>query len=99
MNLKKLGFILLIGIVLFLFLCRSPAINNWDINKGDGKPNKIIFFGDSLTTGYGLKDKADSFPHQIARQLKFFLNHWKKFVVKFAGKLRVKPGHTEIRFR
>lgn len=56
-------------LITFLFIfCRNPPANNWDIDKST-EFKQIIFFGDSLTSGYGLKDQSKSFPNIIGRQL------------------------------
>ena len=55
-------------IIFLFFYCKGPSINNWEIQKPD-KINQIIFFGDSLTSGYALKNKEDSFPNKVAKKL------------------------------
>ncbi len=59
--------VLLLGVGYF-FLCSQPRVNNWQIRK-NGKPEKLIFLGDSLTTGYGMDDPKLSYPNQLAKML------------------------------
>ncbi len=56
-------------IIFLFFYCKGPAINNWEISKPDKKFTQIIFLGDSLTSGFGLKDSNKSFPKQIGQSL------------------------------
>jgi lysophospholipase L1-like esterase len=65
---KKIGIIIGILIIGYFFLCSSPSVNNWDIKNGSGF-SKVVFFGDSLTTGFNLKDKDQSYPAKLARKL------------------------------
>lgn len=55
-------------ILLFIF-CSGPSINNWEITKPQTPITQIIFFGDSLTSGYGLKDSERSFPNIVGKKL------------------------------
>lgn len=48
---------------LFLFLAASVAINAADTTK------TIVFFGDSLTAGYGLEDNSLAFPGLVQRRI------------------------------
>jgi len=56
-------------IIFLFFYCKGPSINNWEINKPAKQVNQILFFGDSLTSGYGLDNKNKSFPHLIGKTL------------------------------
>lgn len=64
---------LLTGSAIFLLIiywqCKSPSINNWEIANPATPITQIIFFGDSLTSGFGLKDNKTSFPHQLSKEL------------------------------
>ena len=58
-----------LAVIGYFFLCRSAPVNNWEIKKSSGFKN-IVFFGDSLTTGYNMKEKDQSYPSKLARKLK-----------------------------
>lgn len=55
-------------VILFLF-CRGSSANNWEIQKPQTPITQIIFFGDSLTSGYGLKEPDKSFPNIVGKKL------------------------------
>ena len=57
-----------LALVMLFFVCKSPSINTWDIPKA-ATTDRIIFFGDSLTTGFGLQDKKDSYPNRVCKKL------------------------------
>ncbi|MCM8537138.1 MAG: GDSL-type esterase/lipase family protein [Lentisphaeraceae bacterium] len=62
---------LLIGFVVFIALfftfCSGDSINSWEIDKPK-KVDQLVFFGDSLTAGYGLKKVNESFPNVVSNQ-------------------------------
>ncbi len=68
MNMKYLLLVVLLLGVGYFFLCNQPRVNNWEIRKTE-KPEKLIFLGDSLTTGYGMDDPKLSYPNQLAKML------------------------------
>ena len=68
MKFKGLAALLLAGLLFFTF-CSGDKLNSWEIHKAEGKINRLVFFGDSLTAGYGLSDKTKSFPDLVAKQL------------------------------
>ncbi len=68
MNVKYLLLVVLLLGVGYFFLCNQPRVNNWEIRKTE-KPEKLIFLGDSLTTGYGMDDPKLSYPNQLAKML------------------------------
>lgn len=70
MSKKHLLIICSLSFLLLFFYCKSPAVNNWEIKKPQAAFTQVIFFGDSLTSGYGLKDSKQSFPHQMSKQIK-----------------------------
>jgi acyl-CoA thioesterase I len=55
-------------IFLLFFVCKSDGVNSWEVSKPQ-KISQLIFFGDSLTAGYGLKDRKESFPDKVAKAL------------------------------
>ena len=70
MTLKKWLSAILLGSAAILFICtRGSSINSWPLQTPQMPLTQIIFFGDSLTNGYGLKNKELSFPNRIADQL------------------------------
>ena len=75
MNLKKISFIFVPAALILFFVCQSPPVNNWKIKKGP-QPKKIVFIGDSLTAGYGLKNLEESFPNQLATLLKLPMSRY-----------------------
>ena len=59
------------SVVIFILLfsvCSGEKINSWEIKKSE-KIDKLVFFGDSLTAGFGLQNQKDSFPNLIASSL------------------------------
>jgi acyl-CoA thioesterase I len=68
MSIKYIVLTALLLIVGLFFVCRQSPVNNWQIKK-NGKPEKLIFLGDSLTTGYGMDDPNLSYPNQLAKML------------------------------
>ena len=58
-----------LAVILLFFYCKGPSVNNWEITKPQTPFTQIIFFGDSLTSGYGLKDNELSFPEQVGKEL------------------------------
>lgn len=56
-------------ILILFFFCQGPKVNNWEISKPESPFKQIIFFGDSLTSGYGLNDDNESFPTLIGKNL------------------------------
>lgn len=56
-------------------LRRSAAVHAHDLDhtatvgEGSGEPARLLVLGDSAARGYGLRDVADTFPHQLARHL------------------------------
>jgi len=66
---RKLTYIFLSLILGYFTLCSSPSINNWQIRQFESAPSQLIFFGDSLTKGYGLKDLSKSFPERISQEM------------------------------
>ena len=56
-------------ILILFFYCRGPSVNNWEINKPETAITQVIFFGDSLTSGYGLKENSNSFPNQVGKSI------------------------------
>ncbi|QJD98200.1 arylesterase [Mucilaginibacter robiniae] len=48
----------------------QEAVKQQEASKTDNQPQKtVLFFGDSLTAGYGLDDPADAFPGVIAKKI------------------------------
>lgn len=39
------------------------------VGEGGGEPVRLLVLGDSAARGYGLRDVADTFPHQVASRL------------------------------
>lgn len=60
----------ILSLILLFFYCKSPTVNNWEIKKDQKEFTQVIFFGDSLTSGYGLKESKKSFPIQLSKLLK-----------------------------
>lgn len=67
-------------IALGLFSCRNEAatsttetdsavINEVDTNTEDTSKKTILFFGDSITAGYGLDDTADAYPALVQQKI------------------------------
>lgn len=56
-------------------LRRSAAVHAHDLDhtatvgEGSDEPARLLVLGDSAARGYGLRDVADTFPHQLARHL------------------------------
>lgn len=68
MKLKILATLLILGVFFFTF-CSGDKLNSWDILRPKDKIERLVFFGDSLTAGYGLSDKSKSFPDLVAQKL------------------------------
>ncbi|MDF3820680.1 arylesterase [Leptospira sp. 96542] len=60
-------------ILLFLQFCSESNPNHEDPKKAEAvsvnDSKRIIFFGDSLTAGYGLLDYEDAWPHIVTKRL------------------------------
>ena len=68
------------SLLMLLFSCKSDALKKeqkgveqttkTEIKESDANAaNKIVFFGDSLTAGYGLEDINDAFPGLIQQKI------------------------------
>lgn len=63
--------------LVLLFSCKSDIVKKEEVKKpkeaietvNETKTKKIIFFGDSLTAGYGLDDVEDAFPGLIQQKI------------------------------
>ena len=64
----KLVIGVLVVIALFFTFCSGDSANSWEIDKPK-KVDQLVFFGDSLTAGYGLNNINESFPNAVSTEL------------------------------
>lgn len=69
MNKRNIAIATCLALTILFFYCKGPTINSWEITKPKENTSQIIFFGDSLTSGYGLKNNKESFPNQLKKTL------------------------------
>jgi acyl-CoA thioesterase-1 len=80
---RKLNNICLIAITLFLAACGEKKASTTEASASTAKPDSastsktVLFFGDSLTAGYGLDDPSQAFPGVVQNKIDEAKLHFK----------------------